>query len=323
MLAEQGENISSSDNPQHDRSDVVYIDPIVFGELNPTVQCYEPCTLIMPLSRMSTNSIITYALIPTYHNDHYAPAPPGMIPVFLPKCIQYQGQILIEVEVTTSVISFLDLPISSGETSFVFNMTTSFQPPPQTLNVAGTVMIITPKAQSTHYGLWDSTEPTNTVLPTTIVTSNGKTQTFSEDQITSLTGLTATTKVTTTLSENGFGTTTSTATVIDIIFPVTKSAFYWSPVPELTVPEYPIPTLPDFPPVPSPTCFKLGNLFSTDCPPNNNKAPQTTQFTPGPNSPSLCSNCGHLPSKTDSSSSSSCTTQTVTSCRTYTTTTPF
>jgi hypothetical protein len=54
---------------------------------------------------------------------------------------------------------------------------------------------------------------------------------------------------------------------------------------EPTAPEYPIPTPPGFPPVPSPPCFKLGNLFSIDCPPNNNKALQTTHFTRGSNHP--------------------------------------
>ncbi|KMK60263.1 hypothetical protein Y699_01464 [Aspergillus fumigatus Z5] len=154
----------------------------------------------------------------------------------------------------------------------------------------------------------------NTVLPTTVVTSNGKTQTFSEDRIPSLTDLTTTTKVTTTLSENEIQTATSTTTLIPVIFPVTKGGFYWSPVPEPTAPEFPIPSLPDFPPVPSSPCFKLGDLFSRNCPPNDNKAPQTTHFTRGPNSPSCRSNCGHLRSETDSSSSSSCTTQNVTSC---------
>ncbi|KAF4271772.1 hypothetical protein CNMCM8057_006828 [Aspergillus fumigatus] len=154
----------------------------------------------------------------------------------------------------------------------------------------------------------------NTVLPTTVVTSNGKTQTFSEDRIPSLTDLTTTTKVTTTLSENEIQTATSTTTLIPVIFPVTKGGFYWSPVPEPTAPEFPIPSLPDFPPVPSSPCFKLGDLFSRNCPPNDNKAPQTTHFTRGPNYPSCRSNCGHLRSETDSSSSSSCTTQNVTPC---------
>lgn len=65
----------------------------------------------------------------------------------------------------------------------------------------------------------------NTVLPTTVVTSNGKTQTFSEDRIPSLTDLTTTTKVTTTLSENEIQTATSTTTLIPVIFPVTKGGF--------------------------------------------------------------------------------------------------
>ncbi|RHZ63561.1 hypothetical protein CDV55_106217 [Aspergillus turcosus] len=307
VLAEQGGNIGSSDNPQQDGSGVVYIDPIIFSEPNPTVQCYDPCTLVFPLSAMSVNSVISYAPIPTVVTGGGSTITTTLTPT--PE--------------TVSVISFWSLPIPAGQTSFVFNMTTSFQPPPQVITVGGTGITITPEAQSTHYGSWDSTEPANTVLPTTVITSNGKTQTFSEDQFPSLTGLTTTTEVTTTLSANEVQTTTSTTTLIPVVFPVTIGGFYWSPVPEPTAPEFPIPALPDFPPIPSPPCFRLGDLFSIDCPPNDNKAPQTTHFTRGPNSPSCSSNCGHLPSETGSSSSSSCTTQTVTSCRTYTTTTPF
>lgn len=63
------------------------------------------------------------------------------------------------------------MTISSGDTSVTSHMIKSFQAP-----------------------------PFNTFLPSTVVTSDGTTQTFSEDQITSLTKLSTTTKITTTMT---------------------------------------------------------------------------------------------------------------------------
>ncbi|RAK97354.1 glycoside hydrolase family 55 protein, partial [Aspergillus ibericus CBS 121593] len=61
VLSEQGGDIGSSGNEEEDGSGIVYIDPIVFGEPSPTVQCYDPCTMVLPTSTMSNSSTITYA----------------------------------------------------------------------------------------------------------------------------------------------------------------------------------------------------------------------------------------------------------------------
>ncbi|KAJ5638653.1 hypothetical protein N7528_001043 [Penicillium herquei] len=203
-------------------------------------------------------------------------------------------------------------------------MTTSWQPAAQTIFYSGYAGIFIPPAQSTNYGTQTTTESENTILPTTIVTSNGVTQTWSEAQVTSWSDLKTTTTTTSFFTENSVGTQTSTTTVVPIIIPINSGGFYWSPVPEPTDPAFPIPKAPGMPDVPSPHCFRFGDLFSIDCPPNDNKSPKTTPYTRGANSPTCSSGCGHLPSSSgSSSSSSSCTTQTVTSCRTYTTATPY
>ncbi|PYI09411.1 pectin lyase-like protein [Aspergillus sclerotiicarbonarius CBS 121057] len=359
ILSEQGGDIGSSGDEEENGSGVVYIDPIIFGEPSPTVQCYDPCTMVMPISTMSNYSTITYAPWTTTIVVGGSTASSTVISSSYTTTVVESGSTVSTIitspytsavvnggstisttvtpaPVTTSVISFWPLAVPPGQTSFTFNMTTSFQPPPATISVDNLVIVITPPVQSTHYGSWDSTEPYNTILPTTVVTSGNTTQTFSEAQIACLATMTTATYITTTLSQNDTGTSTiptttgagsssSSTTVVPVIIPVTKGGFYWSPVPNIKGPKFPDPTPPGFPEIPDPSCFTFLGIFSIDCPPNNNKADPTTHYSRGANSPSCSSDCGTLPSKTSSSSSSSssCTTQTVTSCRTYTTATPY
>ena len=235
----------------------------------------------------------------------------------------------------TNHFSFWPLYVPSGHGSFTFNMTTMFQPPAVTISANNGTYVITPPAQSTHYGSWDSTEPYNTVLPTTIVSANGTVQTYSEDQITSLATMTTTTYITTVWGESETSTATgsgssssSSTTLVPVVIPVTKGGFYWSAMPNEKGPKFPTIDPPGFPSIPTPSCFKFLDIFSIDCPPNDNKAAPTSTFSSGPNSPSCSSHCGTLPKETGSSVSSStststCTTQTVTSCRTLTTATPY
>jgi hypothetical protein len=144
-------------------------------------------------------------------------------------------------------------------------------------------------------------------LPTTVVTLNGVTQTFSEAQFTELATITGTTTSTKAVT-NSAG--TSSTTVIP--FWIQVGGFYWSPVPLPTPPYFPIPSFPSFPPIPDPPCFKLFDIFSIDCPPD--KSQPTTVFSSGAPSPTCTDTprCGTLETDSSSSESSECDSATVT-----------
>jgi hypothetical protein len=271
------------------------------------------------------------------------------------------------------VISYWNMPVSAGQTSFTFALTTSLKPdpvaitaggitstiilPPVTapylgpevvtvsgtgytvfggyITIKGTKISIPPQTdvpETSTIGGWvvqippsSSTSSTSVVtLPTTVFVSNGKTQTFSEAQLTQYATITAQTTITTTLAENvGSGSSTSTTTTL-IPFWIQVGGFYWSPIPLPTAPHFPIPSLPGFPPIPTPHCFKLFDIFSIDCPPDHHKP--TTTFKSAAPTPTCKSHCGTLctancgtdgsPSNSQSKSSSSktCATQTTSTC---------
>jgi hypothetical protein len=148
------------------------------------------------------------------------------------------------------------MPISSGETTATFTLTSSIQPPPLVVTIGGvTTTVVFPPTSTPS---WDPASSTVVyTLPTTVYTSGGTTQTFSEDQITTLSDYTETTTITTTWTEvSSCGTqTTPSTTVIPII--VTPGGFYWSPVrkPEPTFPGIVISNLPSIPPIPDPPWF--------------------------------------------------------------------
>ncbi|RAH85983.1 hypothetical protein BO86DRAFT_395429 [Aspergillus japonicus CBS 114.51] len=68
--------------------------------------------------------------------------------------------------------------------------------------------------------------------------------------------------------------------------------FYWSPV---SKPDVPIPTAspPDLPPIPSVPCFTLFDIFTIDCPPDNDKSRKTAHYTSAKASPT----CSPIPAK--------------------------
>lgn len=135
-------------------------------------------------------------------------------------------------------------------------------------------------------------------LPTTVIISNGVTQTFEEDQITSLATLTSSTIGHTTLTKTSG--TSSFTTVVPIW--IQQGGFFWKPKPLPQPPYWPILTLPSFPPIPSNPCFKLFGSFKINCPPD--KGSKTTRFAPGPPKPTCTANCGTV--------DNDCTTSTVT-----------
>ncbi|KAL2783353.1 hypothetical protein BJX66DRAFT_131941 [Aspergillus keveii] len=56
---------------------------------------------------------------------------------------------------------------------------------------------------------------------------------------------------------------------------IQSGGFYWSTVPDPTHGPGDIPSLPSFPLIPDPPCFRFGDLFSIHCPPDHN-SPTTT-----------------------------------------------
>ncbi|KAI3340767.1 hypothetical protein F4824DRAFT_400246 [Ustulina deusta] len=94
-------------------------------------------------------------------------------------------------------------------------------------------------------------------LPATVESTSGTTQTFSQDQITTLSRFNRTSTSTTSWIDDETST-TSTTVVLIVIGP---GGFYWSPVPLPTGPKFPIPSLPTPPPLPDPSCFKLASFL--------------------------------------------------------------
>lgn len=220
-------------------------------------------------------------------------------------------------------MGFQPLYIPSSTTSSTFALIPYAQPSPAVFSVSGEPITIAFGNVSISMPTSGSSTPVY-VLPTTVYITGSTTQTYSEDQITSLSSITTTTSVTTTLTEkmtSGSQTVTST---IKVVLPVNSGGFYWSPVPEPTVPELPLPTPPDLPPIPDPHCFKFLDIFSTDCPPDKNQP--STHYTSGPSSPTCTANCGTMPNSNSDSqtttTTSSCATETSTVCHTVCTATP-
>lgn len=161
------------------------------------------------------------------------------------------------------------MPVPSGKDSFTFALTSSLKASPFAITVDGTTTTVTPYPVSIPVETTTTTVPINIILPTTVFTSNGFTQTFSEAQITSLAKISTTTTVTTSFVESAPGTSSSTTSTTIVPLWVTIGGFYWSPMPEPTLPPFRIPSIPSFPPVPFPPCFKLFDIFSIDCPPTD------------------------------------------------------
>ncbi|EDN99492.1 hypothetical protein SS1G_02346 [Sclerotinia sclerotiorum 1980 UF-70] len=184
------------------------------------------------------------------------------------------------------------MSVGAGKDSFTFALTSSFEPEPEplviTVGIITTTVYFLPVAGS---ALGQATPDIYYSLGTTVYISGGLTQTFSEDQFTNLRTLTAPTTITTSIVEKSTGssTTSSTTTVIPIW--VQAGGFYWSPVPLPTPGPLKIPSLPEFPPIPNPPCFRFLDIFSIDCPPDKTKP--TSTFKSGDSAePTFTASCG-------------------------------
>ncbi|KAI1170193.1 hypothetical protein F4777DRAFT_570207 [Nemania sp. FL0916] len=286
-------------DPDGTGSGDVYIDNTVYVQPSPTVQCFPPCTLVFPPSTITTVTTFSFAPVTT--------------------ALTVGGSVTTTIirpsPVTTSVIWFSNLPIPSGKSTSDFALTSSIKPDPivvtlngvtSTLSLPATLLLPTTTSTSTNV------PPVFYSLPTTVYSTSGTTQTFSEDQITTLSKLSSTSTSTTTWTDDQTSTTSTTVAPI-IIGP---GGFYWSPVPQPSGPNrFPIPNLPKPPPIPDPPCFKLFDIFSIDCPPDHNKP--TSHYTRGPPKPTCTGNCGKVDDPSDENeSTSTCATETHTTCQT-------
>ncbi|TGO19976.1 hypothetical protein BPAE_0325g00030 [Botrytis paeoniae] len=127
-------------------------------------------------------------------------------------------------------------------------------------------------------------------LGTTIYLSGSVTQIFSEAQFANLRTLTAPTITTTSLVERSTDSSTTSLTTTLIPIWVQAGGFYWSPVPIPTPLPIKIPSLPKFPPILNPPCFKFLDIFSIYCP---DKSKSTSTFKSGKSvEPTFTSSCG-------------------------------
>ncbi|KAI0506840.1 glycoside hydrolase superfamily [Xylaria bambusicola] len=235
-------------DPDGKGSGDVYIDNTVYVQPSPTVQCFPPCTLVFPPSTMPTATTLSFAPFTTALTIGSSVA----------------TTVLRPSPVTTSVIWFSNLPISSGQDTGTFALTTSVVPSPITISLNGLTSTVNFSAIAPIFDT-TSTTPIYYTLPTTLYSTKGTTQYFSEDQITTLSGLTEIststtvwvdieTSTTSSTSTTSTSTSTTSSTVVPII--IGPGGFYWSPIPFPTGPKFPIPNLPSPPPIPSPSCFK-------------------------------------------------------------------
>ncbi|KAF7941802.1 uncharacterized protein EAE97_006639 [Botrytis byssoidea] len=152
-------------------------------------------------------------------------------------------------------------------------------------------------------------------LGTTVYLSGSVTQIFSEAQFINLRTLTAPTITTTSLVERSTGSSTTSSTTTLIPIWVQAGGFHWSPVPIPTPLPIKIPSLPEFPPIPNPPCFKFLDVFSIDFPLGKSKS--TSTFKSGKSvEPTYTSNCGSPCTanchKTGTPTSTECATETTT-----------
>ncbi|KAL4864035.1 hypothetical protein BDV12DRAFT_201537 [Aspergillus spectabilis] len=299
VLAESGGDLGVSSGVNGDGgTTIVYIGGLIWVEPSPIVQCTPPCIMVLPPSPVPTPTPVSFNPIPT--------------------TINLGGTVISEVtpspdQFNLSITSdSLRNWILSGDHSVrvygtTFNVTPSVTPGPVVVSGGGTTSSINFEPTVGPGGIWFNASLVYYTLPTTVYTSNGVTQTFSEAQFTEWATLPTTTTITSQLSTRvsaSSGESSSSTTTTPLPVWINTGGFYWSPVPLPGPTPFRIPRLPEMPDIPDPPCFKLFDIFSIDCPPD--KGNPTTTYTSGPASPSCSSSCGtYRTSSSDSSSSSS------------------
>ncbi|RYP82595.1 hypothetical protein DL769_001589 [Monosporascus sp. CRB-8-3] len=181
-LALGGGNLGGTGGSPRDGSGAAYIDSIIFVSPSPTIQCWAPCTLVMPPSTLAQPTVLSFDPVET--------------------SLVVGGSTVTEIQVptvTVTVISFSAVVVPAGETSSTFALETSLNVPPvEVTGGGGTVSTITLPAFATA----SSTSTISvTVLPTTVTKIDGVEWTFSMDQFTDLATNSGTTLLTTTLRD--------------------------------------------------------------------------------------------------------------------------
>ncbi|KAL6229448.1 glycosyl hydrolase family 71-domain-containing protein [Aspergillus navahoensis] len=292
----------NGDSDQGTGSGDVYVDPDFFLVPSPVVECIPPCNIIFPEQ-----------ILPTATTIYLYPVTTSL--VLGGSTIKTT---LYPSPITTSTIEYYNMPVLSGQTNpFTFQVTPSYTPSPIVVSAKDTTTtIILPPVSLESYP--DGHSPTRTYpsLTTTHYTTTGQTYTYSEAQFPSLTRLAVPTVSTTTMpTRNRDDDSSSTNTPVPIW--IQSGGFYWSTVPDRTHGPGDIPSFPSFPAVPDPPCFRFGDLFSIDCPPDRG-SPTSTWSSHVPRHTCTDTNspgCGHSCTshcKDTSTTTSTCTAETAT-----------
>ncbi|KAM3079161.1 Glucan endo-1,3-alpha-glucosidase agn1 [Clarireedia jacksonii] len=336
-----------------DEGSVVYIDPSIFTMSAPEVDCQPPCTFVFPPSQyprptvinfppVSTSVVLTLqsgiTTIPTVVTPHAStassvefwnmPIPSGQSPFYFSLTSSFKpAPLWITVDLITTIYSteifFLPrasiLPQTTSSDTIIPPQTTSSDTivPPQTTS---SDTIVPPQTTSSDTIIPPQTTSSDTFipfewnLPNTVLTSDGTTQWYAEEQLTQYRSLT--TPVATTFPWPFISIDGSSKPVISttpVLISLQRGGFYWSPIPIPTPgPKPALPTLPA-PPYPTLPCLKIAGILTIDCPPD--KSRPTTSFKSGPAKPTCTTSCGTLcPRNCDSTGKpeSECITQTVT-----------
>jgi chitinase len=317
---------SEDGNEDTGGSGVIYISPSIFDEPSPTVAGYPPFTMVWPTSSLVTPMVVQFPPYPyivydgPYPITSWVPVPSTTVSAV--SFEQWDGPSQGIPSTTFNLVSsFSPAPVtivvSGGDPTVLYPPPISTPYTPQVVVVNSTSYtaisgVITGPGTDLVTGIPTPTTTTTTVtqtdsgnntvvvvilptpsttstpeytLPSTTSSSGTITYTWSEQQIDSLAKIDSTTSVTTTTADDGKTTT--------LVFPVNTGGFYWDPV---SLPDVPLPTAgpPDLPPIPDFPCFTLFDIFTIDCPPNQDKKHKTTHYTSGKPTSTCTTSCGSL-----------------------------
>ncbi|KAM0181840.1 hypothetical protein ACHAPC_003991 [Botrytis cinerea] len=314
-----------------DGSGPVYIDPSIFTDQDPEVDCNPPCTFVFPPSTYDGETVFSFPPVTTTLALGKGNDATVITTVITPK------------PSTGSTVSFFDMTINDFS-DFSFSMTSMFKPSPVVITVNMISIVYTTQ-------LWFNpvTSPSNWQIggdaagTITTTSSNGAVafppvewpglsettycsgiicQSFSIDQLTSYTNdPERTTAVISIPVPTSSGETTSPIIVITV--PVQSYGYYWRPKPNPAPPNIPFPTFPPlpWPPVPKFPCINLG-LVKINCPPD--KKHPTTKYSHTPPKTTCKKNCGTICTvNCDTTGQPSSESETETECETSTVTDIF
>ena len=128
-LALAGETIGAGNGPT-----VVYVDPSIWNKTNPTVQCIQPCIIVLPPEQLNSSTTISF---PPYTTSITEDCGGGSLTVVTTTINIPPGKILLQIllyysksgpVVTTTAIDYWNVNITTAPT--VIAATSSIQAPP-------------------------------------------------------------------------------------------------------------------------------------------------------------------------------------------------